>query len=196
MEYKVDGVSRPVKDVDIHKVVTMSELPDGTKKITPEYVYLTIPAEYVCVYHKLLSYIADFGKSIIDDCSFACKGDGRKIYNCWSLFQSACAAYTVDDKEKAKFYLDYVSKQLEQYYKGTTKEQYTGGYYYPITPDGVLKAQVSCSTGNVDFLVDEKTFELYADYTNQLKDGDVYTIDDDGNLVASSPFNNEELSKT
>lgn len=186
MEYKVDGVSRPVKGVDIHKVVTMSELPDGTKKITPEYVYLTIPTEYVCVYHKLLSYIADFGKSIIDDCSFACKGDGRKIYNCWSLFQSACAAYTMDDKEKAKFYLDYVSKQLEQYYKGTTKEQYTGGYYYPITPDGHLKALCSCNNTETNFYVDEKTGHLYQEWLETKDNEEVFTINDKGNLQVES----------
>lgn len=186
MEYKVDGVSRPVKDVDIHKVVTMSELPDGTKKITPEYVYLTIPAEYVCVYHKLLSYIADFGKSIIDDCSFACKGDGRKIYNCWSLFQSACAAYAVDDKEKAKFYLDYVTKQLEQYYKGTTKEQYTGGYYYPITPDGHLKALCSCNNTETNFYVDEKTGHLYQEWLESNDNKEVFTVNDKGNLQVES----------
>ena len=35
-------------------------------KIFPEHLYLTIPANWVCTYHKLLIYMADFGKSIVD----------------------------------------------------------------------------------------------------------------------------------
>ena len=45
-------------------------------EIKPEVVYLTIPTKWVCVYHKLLSYLADFGKMMIDDCNAGCRGSG------------------------------------------------------------------------------------------------------------------------
>ena len=35
------------------------------KEVTPEYIYLTIPAEYVCVYHRILAMLADYGEEML-----------------------------------------------------------------------------------------------------------------------------------
>ena len=36
---------------------------DGTEQveINPQYVYMTVPSKYVCVYHKLLVLMAQYG---------------------------------------------------------------------------------------------------------------------------------------
>lgn len=147
-------VNRPVKEFvnnetsntgQYNKVVVKQPEKDNTEEIHPEVLYLTIPSEWTCIYHQLINYIADAGKAIIDDCSFACKGDGKKLFNCWGLFQSACAAYQQSDYTKAEFYYNYVKQQLEDYYKNLGKPIYNGTNYYPITPDGKLKALCSCS---------------------------------------------------
>ena len=117
-------VNRPVKEVNnvtstsgqYNKVVVKQLERDSTEEIHPEVLYLTIPSEWTCTYHQLINYVADAGKAIIDDCSFACKGDGKKLFNCWGLFQSACAAYQQSDYTKANFYYNYVKQQLENYY--------------------------------------------------------------------------------
>ena len=159
-------VNRPVKEVDdnlssitgqFNKVVVKQLERDSTEEIHPEVLYLTIPSEWTCTYHQLINYVADAGKGIIDDCSFACKGDGKKLFNCWGLFQSACAAYQQLDYTKANFYYNYVKQQLEDYYKNLGKPIYNGTNYYPITPDGKLKALCSCSGRNVTFKVDIET---------------------------------------
>lgn len=127
--------------------------------IEVEYAYLTIPARYVCVYHKLVSLIAEAGEQIINDCTYACKDKGKTINNCWSLFQSAIANYNIGEIKKAEFFIDYVNKQLELLYNG--KE-----HYYPstipvsITPDGKLKAIISCCSDQ-RFYVDTETGNLY-----------------------------------
>ena len=145
-------VNRPVKEVNnvtstsgqYNKVVVKQLERDSTEEIHPEVLYLTIPSEWTCTYHQLINYVADAGKGIIDDCSFACKGDGKKLFNCWGLFQSACAAYQQLDYTKANFYYNYVKQQLEDYYKNLGKPIYNGTNYYPIAPDGKLKALCIC----------------------------------------------------
>ena len=91
-------ITRPVKEAvdnessitgQFNKVVVKQLERDSTKEIHPEVLYLTIPSEWTCTYHQLINYIADAGKGIIDDCSFTCKGYGKKLFNCWGLFQSA-----------------------------------------------------------------------------------------------------------
>ncbi len=185
--------SRPVESINdvidtnnYNKVVVDKDIHPETEEINPEVVYMTIPAEWVCLYHQLINYLADAGKSIIDDCSYACKGDGKHIFNCWSLFNSACAAYQQMDYDKANFYYNYVKEQLKLYYKNLDKDVYNGGNYYPITPDGKLKALCSCTGNNVRFTVDLDTGKLYQEYLNNVDNGDVFTIADTGNLNVES----------
>lgn len=191
-------VTRPVKEAvdnessitgQFNKVVVKQLERASIEEIHPEVLYLTIPSEWTCIYHQLINYIADAGKGIIDDCSFACKGDGKKLFNCWGLFQSACAAYQQLDYTKANFYYNYVKQQLEDHYKNLGKTIYNGTNYYPITPDGKLKALCSCSNQNVIFKVDIETGKLYQNYLDNKdnKDnGEVFTINDNGHLNVES----------
>lgn len=159
---------------------------DGTEEIHPEVLYLTIPSKWTCTYHQLINYVADAGKDIIDDCNFACKGDGKKLFNCWGLFQSACAAYQQSDYTKAEFYYNYVKQQIKDYYKQLGKPIYNGTNYYPITPDGRLKALCSCSENNFKFIVDTETGKLYQKYLDDKDNGEIFTINDNGNLNVES----------
>ena len=153
---------------------------NGVVEITPEYAYLTIPREYVCIYHKLLVYLADFGKALLDDCSASCKGNNKTVIDCWNMFQSAIACKSLGRDEEAKLFIDYIDKQLTNIYKGTDKEKWAGTMYMPITPDGKLKAVVSCSP-EVQFYVDGETGELYQKYLEDTADdfklnGDELTV--------------------
>lgn len=129
-------------------------------EIKPEVVYLTIPTKWVCVYHKLLSYLADFGKMMIDDCNAGCRGSGKNIITCWNLFQSAIASHAVGEDKQAEFFIDYIKKQLNFIYRGTDKYIYHKNAPIAITPDGKLKAMLSCED-ETKFFVDVKTGELY-----------------------------------
>lgn len=171
------------------KVVVKQLESDSIEEIHPEVLYLTIPSEWICTYHQLINYVADAGKDIIDDCSFACKGNGKKLFNCWGLFQSACAAYQQSDYTKAEFYYNYVKQQIEDYYKQLGKPIYSGTNYYPITPDGKLKALFSCSKNNFKFIVDIETGKLYQKYLDDKDNGEIFTINDNGNLNVESDNN-------
>lgn len=156
------------------------KLDDTIVEINPEYLYLTIPAEYVCTYHKLLVYLADFGKKLLDDCSASCKGNNKTVIDCWNLFQSALAARSLGQERQANLFIDYINKQLDCIYRGSENEVYGGTVYFPITPDGKLKAVVSCSADS-KFYVDTETGELYQHYLDNNIDN--LSINDNDNLT-------------
>ena len=44
-----------------------------------EYVYITIPKEYVCIYTKILILFVDFGIDMLNDCKASCNDKIIKI---------------------------------------------------------------------------------------------------------------------
>ena len=83
---------------------------DGTEQveIEPQYVYMTVPSKYVCVYHKLLVLMAQYGLDMLNDCSATCKGNNKNIITCWNMFQSAMAAYQLGQDKLAETLLKYI----------------------------------------------------------------------------------------
>ena len=154
---------------------------DNETIINPEYVYLTIPSKYVCVYHKLLVFMADFGKRIIDDCNATCKGKGKNIIKCWNLFQSAVACYALGKTEEADFIIKYIDYQLNDNYKGTDKTKFVGPFPVNIDDKGHLKAIVSCYNEEAIFKVDPQTGILYQEWIDNNKEYNIVN----NNLIVS-----------
>lgn len=171
-------MAKKYNQVFVRDVETMVE-------IKPEFLYLTIPADYVCTYHKLLVYLADFGKKLLDDCSVACKGNNKTIIDCWNLFQSALASKAIGQDKQADLFINYINKQLDNIYRGEDKNVYNGTHYFPITPDGKLKALCSCGP-NSTFAVDVETGELYEQYLKSKDNGAAFVIEGE-NLKVESP---------
>lgn len=153
-------------------------------EIQPELLYLTIPADYVCTYHKLLVYLADFGKKLLDDCSATCKGNNKTVIDCWNLFQSALACRTLGQDKQASLFIDYINKQLDNIYKGTDKKVFNGGNYYAISPDGTLKALCSCQ-GDAKFITDVETGQMYQEFLDS-KDNNMTFVIEDNNLIVEN----------
>lgn len=153
---------------------------DNEVEIAAEYVYLTIPMEYVCLYNKLLVYLADFGEAAIKDCQAACKGQNLYVIQCWNMFQSALACHALGLFDKADLFIKYIEAQLENIYKNSDKEMYEcGATLMPISKDGRLKARVSCdSAGQTRFFTDPETGRLYEEYITQEEYGRVYVEGD------------------
>lgn len=157
---------------------TPSPVGKGMVEVTPEYCYLTIPASYVCVYHKLLNYIADFGKELLDDCNSGCKAKNKRILDCWNMFQSACANYILGNKKEADFFINYIKKELACIYNGTEVEIYDTDFVTPITKDGHVLATVSCNNNTPHFSVSIEDGKLYADYVSNPDKYKQFTIED------------------
>lgn len=158
------------------------------KEIFPEAIYMTIPTDYVCIYHKLVMLIADFGKDIIDDCTASCGNPGKHIISCWSLFQSAVANYNLGKKKEAEFFINYIEKQLELVYKGNGGQTIPTSIPVRITDDGRLKAVLSCNNG-VHFVVDVETGKLYQEYIKEQNGEQNYYIKNDNLIYENKNLN-------
>lgn len=77
------------------------------------YTYLDVPSKYNCVYKRLLIKLSDLGVDMIKDCTSTCKGINRQVINCWNMFQSACAAYTLGYWKQADLLVNYINTSLQ-----------------------------------------------------------------------------------
>ena len=76
------------------------------KEITPEYIYLTIPAEYVCVYHRIMAMLADYGEEMLKDCKANCTDKNSGVIECFNMFNAACAARHMGEDKKASLIIN------------------------------------------------------------------------------------------
>lgn len=112
------------------------------KEVNPEYIYLTIPAEYVCVYHRIMAMLADYGEEMLKDCKATCTDRNSGVIECFNMFNAACAARLLGQDKKAQLIINYVKAKINQIYKG--KDNSTS-FVFPIDENGKLKAFVSCN---------------------------------------------------
>lgn len=111
------------------------------KEIELEYVYVTIPAEYICVYHRVLAMLADYGEEMLKDCKASCKDRNSGVIECFNMFNAAVAARKLGKKKLAETLIKYIKAKINQIYKG--KDNSTS-FVFPVDENGQLKAFVSC----------------------------------------------------
>lgn len=109
--------------------------------VEPEYVYITIPAEYICVYHRILAMLADYGEEMLKDCKAACTDRNSTVIECFNVFNAAVAARKLGKDKLAETLIKYIKAKINQIYKG--KDNSTS-FVFPIDENGQLKAFVSC----------------------------------------------------
>jgi hypothetical protein len=68
------------------------EVNPGLVEVEPKFVYAIIPAEYVCVYHRILAMLADYGEEMLKDCKATCKDRNSGVIECFNMFNAAVAA--------------------------------------------------------------------------------------------------------
>lgn len=151
------------------------------REITPEYIYTTIPAEYVCVYHKILAMLADYGEDMLKDCKASCTDRNSNVIECKNMFDAAVAARVLGQEKKANLIINYIKAKINQIYKGNDNST---SFVFPIDENGKLKAFVSCND-RPRFFVDGD--ELYK--VNQgLGYEEEYSLEDENNPKLETPF--------
>ena len=154
------------------------------REINPEYVYITIPAEYVCVYHRILAMLADYGEEMLKDCKANCTDKNSGVIECFNMFNAAVAARHLGQDKKAELIINYIKSKINQIYKG--KDNSTG-FVFPIDENGVLKAFVSCNDRPRFFIEDDDLYKLPQD----LGFDENYSLDDENNPIIENPFDFE-----
>ena len=110
-------------------------------EITPEYIYITIPAEYICVYHRLLALLADYGEEMLKDCKADCSDKNKGVIECYNMFNAAVAARKLHKDKLAETLIKYIKAKINQIYKGADNST---SFVFPVDENGRLKAFVSC----------------------------------------------------
>ena len=85
-------------------------------KLLSEYVNVIIPQEFLCTYHKLLTYFADFSDELIRTDN-VCNSKHKTVIDCWNMFQSAIACLYLNQRKQADLFIDYINKQMTDKYK-------------------------------------------------------------------------------
>ena len=167
-------------------------------EIHPEYVYITIPADYVCVYHRIMAMLADYGEDMLKDCKASCKDRNSNVIDCFNMFNAAVAARKLGKAKLAETLIKYVKAKVCQIYGS---DSYPEGFTFPIDENGMIKSFVSCGE-TVKFEIDEADGELYAhkfgDGLSQhfeLSEDDLETIPGkDGLVVNFTPYYHENVN--
>ena len=112
------------------------------KEVEVEYIYTTVPAEYVCVYHRILAMLADYGEEMLKDCKASCTDRNSNVIECFNMFNAAVAARSLGKTKLAETLIKYIKAKINQIYRGVNNET---SFVFPIDENGQLKAFVSCN---------------------------------------------------
>lgn len=127
-------------------------------KIEPEYIYVTIPAEYICVYHRILAMMADYGEEMLKDCKASCTDRNNNVIECFNMFNAAVAARKLGKDKLAETLIKYIKAKINQIYRGLDNST---SFVFPVDETGQLKAFVSCGE-RPQFEIDLESGQLLA----------------------------------
>ena len=126
-------------------------------QVEPEYVYVTIPAEYICIYHRILAMLADYGEDMLKDCKASCTDRNSNVIDCFNMFNAAVAARKLGKDKLAETLIKYIKAKINQMYRGVDNST---GFVFPVDENGQLKAFVSCNERPM-FYINPEDGELY-----------------------------------
>ena len=157
---------------------------DNQYKIEPEYVYVSIPAEYVCIYHRILAMMSDFGEEMLKDCKASCTEKNSGAIECFNMFNAAVAARHLGETKKAELIINYIKAKINQIYRNVDNSE-SIGFVFPVDENGKLKAFVSCNDRPQFWVEDEHLFKE----DRNLGYKEQYTIqDENGENISIYPF--------
>ena len=126
-------------------------------QVEPEYVYVTIPAEYICVYHKILAMLADYGEDMLKNCKASCTDRNSDVIDCFNMFNAAVAARKLGRDKLAETLIKYIKAKINQMCRGIDNST---SFVFPVDENGQLKAFVSCNERPM-FYINPEDGELY-----------------------------------
>lgn len=126
-------------------------------QVEPEYVYVTIPAEYICVYHRILTMLADYGEDMLKNCKASCTDRNSDVIDCFNMFNAAVAARKLGRDKLAETLIKYIKAKINQMCRGVDNST---SFVFPVDENGQLKAFVSCNERPM-FYINPEDGELY-----------------------------------
>ena len=82
------------------------------------YAYITIPRDWLNLYHKILYLLADYGEAKLKDCTAECLKNNKVVLDCYAMFNAAIAAKEIHNNPLANALYKYVEATINAMYKG------------------------------------------------------------------------------
>lgn len=83
------------------------------------YAYITIPRDWLNLYHKILYLLADFGEAKLKDCTAECLKNNKVVLDCYGMFNAAIAAKEIHNNPLANALYKYVEATINAMYRGS-----------------------------------------------------------------------------
>lgn len=145
--------------------------------LNDEWIYLTVPKAYQCVFEKLLNKLATWGQELLDDCTVSCKGQNKNILNAWNLFNAACIAYDTSATTKSKYIVDYIKGLL-----GFNCPDEEDEYNTPVLKNFALTVKYSETTPTIEITRATVSYE----HENNLIENSLKLINTNDNEIVAS----------
>lgn len=124
-----------------------------------EYLYTTIPKDYVYVYYSILTMLAELGEDMLKDCKATCKDRNSGIIECKNMFDAAIAARKLGNIKLADTIIKYLKAKINQILG--TKNEFIS-YSFPVNGGDAIKYIVD-TNNNPIIKIDETNAESYKD---------------------------------
>lgn len=131
--------------------------------VEPEFVFMTIPADYIGIYQKILIMLADYGEHILKDCIANCDNKNVPVIECYNMFIAAMSARKLGKKEIAEQLIHTIKKKINSLYKGFENAR---TMVFPLDEHGDIKAFVTCGERPL-FQINADQGKLYAHKYNK-----------------------------
>ena len=158
------------KDFNLY-TITIEDTDNSNPNIPEEdgdYLYLTIPKDYKCIYKQLLVKLSQLGVDMLNDCTAVCGGKNKFIITCWNMFQAACASYELGDIKKADLLINYIKGQLNIECSSSTGEQTkTNMIYFGQTDDIDANTFSTLNVSDV-FALNKESIEIKGSDVNEV----------------------------
>ena len=136
------------------------------REILGNYVLLNVPKDYSSVYEQLLIRLSMFGEDLIKDCTATCRGTNRGIFNCWNMFQAACAAYTLGESKKGAFLVNYIIDQLKLNCEKVEPDTISNTFFKEVSS---VEPKVFETLGIADLIQKAKEYNVVSTKNNLFK---------------------------
>ena len=124
-----------------------------------EYLYTTIPKDYVYVYYSILTMLAELGEDMLKDCKATCKDRNSGIIECKNMFDAAIAARALGNIKLADTIIKYIKAKINQILG--TKNEFVS-YNFPVNGGDPIK-YILDTNNNPIIKIDDSNAENYKD---------------------------------
>ena len=158
-------------------------------QVEPEYIYVTVPAEYICVYHRILAMMADYGEEMLKNCKASCTDKNNNVIECFNMFNAAVSARKLGKDKLAETLIKYIKAKINQIYKGIDNST---NFVFPVDETGQLKAFVSCGE-RPKFEINPDSGELLEHKFNNGFDEHFHLGSEDTDPTYNTPISTEDV---